>query len=255
MNRHSPAREQARGIDGKFTVSEKQTLQVRFRTRHRLALLCYVLFAFTLPCLGDPPTHTCPAVRFEGEVRSGQSFEHRIGPGLTLVLDPLPSGWVLRVLPTGKARPPHDLAELATPPYRSPNPLLISTDFAFRAQDAIGWNPRAFRYFTTAAEMGTATAAYEATVREPNRPSAGAALFPLLPQACPGELQIVDARIAGGTADQSRMAATVASHFAETAHTLSNASSTPLGRIEVLKFRVILSPAGKTPGASVHGRP
>ena len=40
----------------------------------------------------------------------------------------------------------HDYAELATPPYESVSPLLLSTDFSFRAQDAVAWNPRRFRY-------------------------------------------------------------------------------------------------------------
>jgi hypothetical protein len=143
------------------------------------------------------------------------------------------------VLPVGGTRPPHDFAELATPPYRSPNPLLLSTDFSFRAQDAIAWNPREFHYFTTASQLNTAEQAYQASLREPNRPAAGAALFPLLGQACTGELRITDARIVAGTADQSAMASTVASHFAQTAHTLAtDAAPTKLGRLAGLRFRV-----------------
>ena len=47
----------------------------------------------------------------------------------------------------------HDYAELATPPYESVSPLLLSTDFSFRAQDAVAWNPRRFRYADNSAEF------------------------------------------------------------------------------------------------------
>ncbi|HEY6374845.1 MAG TPA: hypothetical protein VIX90_04900, partial [Edaphobacter sp.] len=82
----------------------------------------------------------------EGEVHAGEGFVRPIGNGLEVMLEPLASGWILRVLPVGVPRPAHDYAELATPPYQSVSPLLISTDFSFRAQDAVGWNPREFRF-------------------------------------------------------------------------------------------------------------
>src|SRR5580700_3176176 len=88
----------------------------------------------------------------EGEVRAGSSYVRPIGSGLEVMLEPLASGWILRVLPIGVTRPAHDYAELATPPYQSVNPLLISTDFSFRAQDVVAWNPRQFRFV---ADKGT----------------------------------------------------------------------------------------------------
>ena len=64
-----------------------------------------------------------------------------------------------------------DYAELATPPYRSVNPLLISTDYGFRSQDAVGWNPRRFRFAGTAAEFSALEAIYrnyvKTTARQP----------------------------------------------------------------------------------------
>jgi hypothetical protein len=202
---------------------------------------CLLFFGASLSlCLPLAAQGTvCPSLQFDGEVEAGKSFRRSIDASHTFVLESLVSGWIVRVLPGSGPRPVHDYAELATPPYRSPNPILISTDFSFRAQDAIAWNPREFHYFTTSAQLSTATRAYEATLRDPNHPAAGAALFPLLPQSCTAELRILDARIAGGTADQSAMAATVASHFAQTAHTLeTSAAPTRLGRIMMLKFRV-----------------
>jgi len=186
----------------------------------------------------------CPALKFDGEVEAGQSFSHSLDAGHRFLMESIPSGWIIRVLPPAGARPSHDYAELATPPYRSPSPLLLSTDFAFRAQDAVGWNPRSFRFFSTPGQLALATKAYEATLREPNRPAAGAALYPLIAEACTAELRILDARIAGGSADQSVMASTVASHFSETAHTIeTNAAPSKLGRILHVRFRVTVGPA------------
>ncbi len=206
---------------------------------HSLVMAC----AVAASCFQSKALHAqagCPRLDFVGEVHAGQSFQHRIDAGHIFLLENIASGWVIRVLPATGPRPAQDYAELATPPYRSPNPLLLTTDFSFRAQDTIAWNPREFHYFVTPSELKTASMAYQATVREPNRPAAGAALFPLLEKACTADLRILDARIAGGTANQSGMAATVASHFAQTAHTLETATTpTPLGRIVTLSFHVV----------------
>lgn len=181
----------------------------------------------------------CPALTFEGEVQAGKSFHHALGAQQSFLLESIASGWIVRVLPASGARGAHDFAELATPPYRSPNTLLISTDFSFRAQDAVAWNPREFHFFTSAQQMSIATKAYDATLKEPNRSAAGAALFPLLAEACPASLQILDARIAGGSADQALMATTVAQHFSQTAHTVdTSAPPSQLGRILWMRFRV-----------------
>jgi hypothetical protein len=199
------------------------------------ALVIASSVAFAGACLGQ----TCPSLSFEGEVAAGQSYSHKLDAAHTFLLESLPSGWIIRVLPASGPRPQHDYAELATPPYRSPNPILISTDFSFRAQDAIAWNPRAFAFFTTQRQLAQAAEAYAATLRAPDNPAAAAGVLALLPQACPAELRILDARIVGGTADQSPMAAAVASHFAETAHTLeTTAAPSRLGRILRMRFRV-----------------
>ena len=200
------------------------------------ALRGAVLMAVTVPAVAQKG---CPSAAFEGTVEAGKSFRHAVGASQEFLLEAVPSGWVLRVVPAHGGRGAHDFAELATPPYRSPNPLLLTTDFSFRAQDAVAWNPREFHFFTTAAQMSVAERAYAATLKEPNRPAAGAALYPLLAEACAAELQITDARIAGGTADQTVAASTVASHFAQTAHTVDTAAPpTKLGRILMVRFRV-----------------
>lgn len=187
-------------------------------------------------------TSVCPAIHFDGEVTRGQAYTHPLSPTLDFKLEAVPAGWMIRVLPHSAARPPHDAAELANPPYRSPTPILLSTDFSFRAQDAIAWNPRTFRFFTTPAQVAAAEVAYQATLRDPGHPAAGAALYPLLAQAPEATFIIVDAEIAGGTADQTATAATVATHFDETAHTVrADRPPTPLGAILHLRFRIDLA--------------
>lgn len=61
----------------------------------------------------------CSRAVVEGEVRAGQGFRRGFGGGLDLMLDPIASGWVVRVVPAEGPRPKEDYAEIATPPYRS----------------------------------------------------------------------------------------------------------------------------------------
>ena len=217
--------------------------------RKRCALRAFVSALCLLSGTAHGETKACKLLVFEGAVQQGQAFLHPITPLLDFKLEAVPAGWMVRVLPHGQHRPPHDYAELANPPYRSPTPILISTDFAFRAQDAIAWNPRSFRYFTNADEASVAESAFAATARDPKHPAAGAALFALLPKAEEATLTIVDATITGGTANQTAAAATVAAHFAETAHRVqSDRPASPLGEILSLTFRVTF------PGASCSKR-
>lgn len=180
---------------------------------------------------------TCKARLFEGEVRRGQSWQHAIAPDLDVKLEAVPAGWMVRVLPRHGSRPPHDAAELANPPYRSPSPLLVSTDFAFRAQDAIAWNPRTFHFFTSSGQTSRAEEIYQATLRDPVHPGAGAALYPLLTEAPEATLTLLDAEIVGGTANQTAAAATVASHLEQTAHRVRQDSPSALGKLLSLRFR------------------
>ncbi|GAA3768346.1 hypothetical protein [Terriglobus aquaticus] len=181
----------------------------------------------------------CGRQTLEGEVRQGQAWQHTLSPALDLKLEAVPAGWMIRVLPHNGQRPPHDAAELANPPYRSPTPILISTDFSFRAQDAVAWNPRTFRFFPTAAETAKAEALYQASLRDPQHPAAVADLYPLIATAPEATLRITDAEIVGGTANQTAAAATVASHLEQTAHIVrTDLAPSPLGTLLRLRFRI-----------------
>ncbi len=149
------------------------------------------------------------------------------------------------MLPTSGDRPEQDFAEVATPPFRSINPLLLTTDFGFRAQDVVGWNPRTFHYVGTAASFAAAQRAYRATLssRVPTREQE-MAVTQVVMGALEGRLEVVDAALTPGTADQSASASLVSSHFASTAHTFrapEGGEAGPLGKVLSLRFRVRLS--------------
>jgi len=153
------------------------------------------------------------------------------------------SGWVLKILPIGVGHAAHDYAELATPPYLSVNPLILSTDFSFRSQDAIAWNPRRFRYAASGLEFARLVAEYERYSRSLSATESGAALAALVSKAQLGTLQILDAKLVPGTANQAGTAATVASHFSTTAHTIEEQAAgqvSSLGKLKWIRFRIAL---------------
>jgi hypothetical protein len=200
------------------------------------------------PRLPRLPASGCVSAVADGEVSAGASFAQPLGGGLSILLDPTSAGWVLRVLPTAGPRPPHDFAELATPPYKSVNPVLITTDFDFRAQDVVGWNPRHFQFFTRLSQATAAQHAYDAYMAHPNDIQAMQRLANMPQYAAVGDFSFLDARLLPGVANQSSAAAMVAVHFQTTAHTLVQApvsQASALGRIEWMRFRLSLRlPAG-----------
>lgn len=74
----------------------------------------------------------------------------------------LGEGWIVRILPIAPSQAGYsvwdlvvdreqpadfpDALSLATMPYNSINEREIGTTFGLRAQDAIGWNPRSFKF-------------------------------------------------------------------------------------------------------------
>lgn len=191
------------------------------------------------------PTATrCSRVLLEGEVRAGTGYRKSFGGGLDFALEPIASGWVMRVLPTGESGTSADYAGVATPPYRSVSPLLVSTDFSFRAQDAVGWNPRRFRYAADKRAFVSLEALYRKIVSA-NRssPADEAAVGGLVSEQPEGALEVVDATLAPGTADQTRAAALLSTRYGATAHRTEQpegGKSTALGRIGSLRFRAKL---------------
>ncbi len=187
----------------------------------------------------------CRQATIDGELSAGKGLAQPIGNGLVLYFQPIASGWILRVLPQVGLQGEHDYAELATPPYQSLSPLSISTDFAFRAQDAVGWNPRRFRFATTQSMFNRLQEAYFSFEHAGATPAAPlqVELANQIAQTSQGTLTILDARLTPGTADPWRAAATVSSHLETTAHTFvqpPDGIATPLGKLLWLRFRISL---------------
>ena len=203
---------------------------------------------------------SCRVQTIEGELTAGREFRAGIGDGLALWFQPIASGWILRIVPgSGPSPGDTDYAELATPPWQSVSPLSLSTDFSFRAQDAVGWNPRHFRWARSKAEFDALHELYLSILHAGAAPPAPleVELSSHVAHAPEGSLTLLDARLIPGMRDQSPLAATVASHFTSTAHTLADPPDgrpTPLGKLLWVKFRVQLSlPAGfkSAPGSRI----
>ena len=187
----------------------------------------------------------------EGEVVAGQAFERPMGNGLKIFLEPIESGWVLRVVPVTGLRGPHDYAELANPPYQSVSPLLIGTDFNFRAQDALAWNPRRFHFAASAQSFEQLLSAYHQLQRLTGAFPAEAQslriaesqLATLVSQTPQGELTILDARLVQGTANQAAAAGLIALHPNRGARQIeqpAHGDATPLGQLNWVRFRIRL---------------
>jgi hypothetical protein len=205
-----------------------------------------MVWAFTLaPLHAAPKPPACRMAVIEGELNAGQEFTQLLGNGLKLWFQPVASGWILRVVPASGPPGDHDYAELATPPYQSVTPLSLSTDFAFRAQDAVGWNPRRFRFAASRAEFDRLDELYQQLIHAGATPPATleTELAAEVGQAAAGKLTILDARLVPGMADQWRMAAAVSQRFPQTAHTLvppPDGKDSPLGKLVWIRFRVEL---------------
>ena len=195
---------------------------------------------------------TCRRAVLEGELHAGEEFVRPLGNGLEVMLEPLASGWILRVLPEKGPRPAHDYAELATPPYQSVTPLLISTDYSFRAQDAVAWNPRRFRYAANGKDFAAMLAAYQEYMKgSSGRGAHEAELAELAGRSPEGRMEILDSHFVPGMANQAQTAAMVASHLSTTPHSVEQAKDgrgDALGRVTWIKFRISVDlPTGFQP--------
>lgn len=220
------------------------------RIRGRWLLLLWVWTVAASASASTVAGGRCRTETFEATVRAGEGYSSAIGGGLVLRLDPLADGWRLRVVPAAGGSPSPDYAEIATPPYQSPNPLLLATEFQFRAQDVLGWNPRHFQYVADAASYQRMVAVYrqfeeasKAGQSKVGQSGAEDRLAEMVSHAAAGEVEVLDARLVPGIGNQSPAAGAVATHWGQTAHTTeqpSDGRATPLGRVSWLKVRIRL---------------
>jgi hypothetical protein len=213
-----------------------------------------------LPCAAVKPP-TCQKITLTGDVSAGHEWNADLG-----------QGWVFRVLPIHADQPANqppysgwdlvvdrdppagfpDALLLATPPYDSISEREIGTTFNVRAQDAIGWNPRAFHFLTNPAAFAEAQRLYPGLRQKASAPHATEGLLASAQSASPGQLRIVDAHIVPGIADAAPFAEAWALQSARTTHQVDPAPAgkpTPLGILDWIRFSITLwlPPAWKPP--------
>jgi len=214
---------------------------------------------------------SCRRLALDGNVRAGQEWSAPIGEGWRLRLVPIPpleegfSGWDLvvdRMRPAGFP----DALYLATPPYNSINEREIGTTYGLRAQDAIGWNPRSFRFLTDPGLFREAQKDYRLAFELHHDPVPGqmiagakARLLKMAEGASPGELRILDAHIAPGTADPAPFAQAWARASSQTPHEIDPAAggkAAAMGTLNWMRFEVVvwLPPGWRVP-AGGHALP
>lgn len=220
-------------------------MRTRFWSFALLILVSLTASSVPASSVSKKTSPACRVATIQGELESGKPFRKAFGNGLDIWFQPIASGWILRVVPAAGPLGDYDYAELATPPYRSVTPLSLTTDFAFRAQDAVGWNPRRFRFVTSTEAYQRLLNVYQRYTQAGTTPPAllETELSSQIADASEGTLTIQDARLVPGMADQWRMAGAVASHFLTTAHSLVNApdgTSSPLGKLVWVSFRLDL---------------
>jgi hypothetical protein len=211
-------------------------------------------------------------VEVQGDVRAGQEWRTPLGQGWVFRVVPIsPSqagynGWDLAVDRDPPAGYP-DALLLATLPYHSINEREIGTTFGLRAQDAVGWNPRSFRFLLNPSEfreaqqwfrqlMPDATSANSGTAK-PAGTDAPQRLLQLQKGAASGQLRILDARIVPGVADPEPFAQAWALAFARTEHEIESAQpghESAAGKLLWMRFELTLwLPARWNLPSGLHG--
>jgi hypothetical protein len=242
---------------------EVRTIMMRGKQGRRLAGCCVALgilwMAGARSTAATP--RPCAKMALTGEVSAGQEWKAAIGQGWVFRVLPIQpgkagySGWDL-VVDREQAAGYPDALLLATPPYNSINEREVGTTFGLRAQDAIGWNPRSFRFLTDAAAFSEGQKLYlslngvangQNGVKGQNT-AAMRKLMELEGRSSAGQFRILDARLRPGIADAAPYAENWALQSAKTPHTLASAPggrATPLGELDWIRFSITLwLPAG-----------
>lgn len=208
-------------------------------------LQCACAFAYAAP------SQACSKLVLEGEVTAGHEWRAPFGEGWVFRMVPVPplqagyTGWDLVVDRADPAGFP-DALYLATPPFGSINEREIATTFGLRAQDAIGWNPRTFRFFIDPELFGGAQQAWGAVTRGDG--GARGRLLEMQKKAASGELRILDARLVPGIADPMPFAqewAQAASRVPHEVESSAKGQGSARGELRSLKFRLTLWLPGK----------
>lgn len=202
---------------------------------------------------GAPQPAGCKKIVMTGEVSAGQEWKTAIGEGWIFRVMPIQpvnagySGWDLvmdREQPAGFP----DALLLATPPYDSINEREVGTTFGVRAQDAIGWNPRSFRFLTDPPAFMQGQQLFRRmhqakNTQNPDGAAPGQGLLSIARNSSAGKFQIVDAHLTPGVANAASFAEGWAVQSARTSHTFEPApggKSSPLGSLNWMRFSISL---------------
>jgi hypothetical protein len=221
----------------------------------------------------------CRKIVLRGEVAEKQQWRAAIGEGWAFRLVPIAgvpdrtslaaghgySGWDLVIdREQGGAYP--DALLLATPPYGSVNEREVGTTYGLRAQDAIAWTPRKFRFLTAVAQWQRARKLYAAVMPgtengagKDNQASAAASNALLAMTGAPsvgrGEFSVLDARLVAGAADPPAYARQWTARLASVPHSIEQRAdqagdtAPPLGELRWIRFAttLVLPPGWKLP--------
>ena len=203
------------------------------------------------------PKPSCTKVVMKGEVNAGQEWRADLGQGWVFRVMPIEpgkdgyTGWDLVVDRIEGAGHP-DALLVATPPYYSISEREVGTTFGLRAQDAIGWNPRSFRFLTDPnafresqkqfRALGGTKIWTEATHPSSLEQSAEQRLLELNRTASAGQFRILNAKLTPGIADAAPFAQRWALQSARTPHSIvpSSAHATQLGQLYWMQFSITL---------------
>ena len=209
---------------------------------------------------------SCEKIVLTGEVSAGHEWKAAFGEGWVFRVVPIPDdktapgvgGWDL-VVDRDRAAGYPDALLLATPPYHIINPREIGTTFGLRAQDAIGWNPRQFRFLTSRQAFREAHRLFlqlnregvfetkQDSQKEGRKAKAierkKKRFLQLTNESSPGEFRILGARVTPGVGQVQPYAINWARQSASTPHTDDappGAQPTTLGNLEWMRFSVTL---------------
>jgi len=220
--------------------------------------LPFVVLVLMTSKMGFAGPKSCQKVVLTGEASAGQEWRADLG-----------EGWVFRVLPIQPGRAGYsgwdlvvdgeqpmgfpDALLVASPPYNSLNEREVGTTFGLRAQDAVGWNPRSFRFLTDPVEfresqklfwaLGGSWLGTEAPKVHVREEKAMQRQLEINEKASTGQFRILDARLTPGVSDAASFAQNWALALPRTQHSFepsSSGKSTPQGELHWIRFSITL---------------
>jgi hypothetical protein len=219
------------------------------------AVVAVALFHCICASAQAQAAESCSKLVLEGEVTADHEWKAALGQGWVFRIVPVSptqagySGWDLVVDRAQPAGFP-DALYLATPPFGSINEREIATTFGLRAQDAIGWNPRSFRFLIDPNSFRDAQQAWRsvfpdtlASAVPPADSKAMSRLLELQKTAASGELRILGTRLSPGTADPAPFAqqwALAASRTQQKIEPAAEVRGSPRGELHAMRFRLTL---------------